>query len=302
MTDTTPNDLPGSLRDQAVAAREKWEAAYGAKEASPESLPVAEATEAEISPDGEASGDAEDSAPPDDPWRHKYDVLRGKYDVEIRRVLDESRYWQDRCGQLQAERDRSPPAPPAAEPPVPDDLRDYLGDDAARVVAKLLADQRRDLESQFGQVAAVSRQSAEGLFWAQVHAAFPDYARMQNDRALNAWLEQPWPGQRQSRLKLAEQAAQALDAFTFIALLQAYFAAPAAPAAPAKTLPLPGPTPRRAAGGGAPPSDQTFSTPADLIVQSKRIIELEQQGRYQEAQELRRKKEAAIAEGRVRAA
>jgi len=293
--ETNSTDLPDPIRDQATAAREKWDAAYGAKDDA--STPAAsENTDAEADLDLEPAK----SAASEDEWRHKYDVLRGKYDSEIRRALDESRYWQDRCGQLQAEVDRLNQARPTpAEPSLPDDLKDYLGDDAARVVAKMLADQKRELESRFGEVAAVSRQSAEGMFWSQVNAAFPDYARMQNDPDLNAWLNQPWPGQRQSRLKIAEQAVQVLDAPAFIGLLQAY--APAA-AAPAKTLPTPSPTPRRAAGSGTPPPDQTTSTPADLIRQSNRIIELEQAGRYQEAQELRRKKEAAIAEGRIRAA
>ena len=228
-------------------------------------------------------------------WEHKYNVLRGKYDAELPRAIDEARYWRDRCEQLQAQVSAASAAIPPADPnPSAQELTDYLGEDAAKIVAHLLDQQKREMEEKFGQVANLSRQSAEQTFWTQVRSAFPNYGDMQNDPGINGWLAGAWPGQRQTRLQQAEALAKALDSDGFIALLQAYQPA-AAPNRPA----MPGPTPRRAAGSGTPPPATRSISPTELESFGPRIMSLKSQGRYQEAAALEKEFDAAVREKRV---
>jgi hypothetical protein len=117
---------------------------------------------------------------------------------------------------------------------------------------------------------------------------------MQNDPGLNQWLGESWPGSRQTRLQQAQALAQALDADGFIGLLRAY--APAStPGKPA----MPGPTPRRAAGSGTPPSAKPSFSPADLEGFGPRIMNLKSQGRWQEAANLEKEFDAVVREKRI---
>lgn len=281
---------PESLLQEEKAAEEALRQAYTQAEGTPEpaSEPAAEPVEESVA--------SSTPAPEAGEWEHKYQVLRGKYDAELPRALDEARYWRDRCDQLQAQLDYAAQHQPAAEPeqPVDQKLVDFLGEDAAKLVAQMMDQQRRDMEAKFGQVAHLTRKSAEQTFWAQVRQAFPNYGDMQNDPALNKWLEGAWPGSRQTRLQQAQALAQALDADGFIGLLQAYSPA-AAPTKPA----MPSPTPRRAAGSGTPPPGKHSFSPSELEAFGPRIMNLKSQGRYQEAANLEKEFDAVVREKRI---
>ena len=279
--------IPESLLEQEKAAEEAVRQAY-TQEGTPDAEALAPDESVEsgaLEPQPEAGGE----------WRHKYEVLRGKYDAELPRALDEARYWRDRCDQLQAQLGAMAQQQPAAEPhPSEQDLTDYLGEDAAKVVARILDQHKREMEEKFGQVANLSRQSAEQTFCTQVRAAFPNYDDMQADPGLNNWLAGKWPGQRQTRLQQAESLAKALDADGFISLLQAYQPA-SAPPRPT----MPGPTTRRAAGSGTPPPATRSISPAELESFGPRIMSLKNQGRYQEAAALEREFDATVREKRI---
>lgn len=277
--------IPESLLQAEQAAEEALRQAYTHTEGTPE--PAEESVEPAV---------AQPSVTSD--WEHKYQVLRGKYDAELPRAQDEARYWRDRCEQMQAQLDllaQQPQQPVTApEPAISQELNDYLGEDAAKVVAKLLDQQKRDLEAKFGQVAQMTRQSAEGAFWTQVRQAFPNYNDLQHDPGLNQWLGESWPGSRQTRLQQAQALAQALDAEGFIGLLRAY--APAAgPVKPA----MPSPTPRRAAGSGSPPPTKGNLSPGELERYGPKIMNLKSQGRYQEAAALEKEFDAIVRENRI---
>jgi len=239
----------------------------------------------------------QDSASGD--WKHRYDVLKGKYDAEVPRLHDELRYWRDRAETL-ADQVRTPqePANPQSSIVADQDLADIIGDDAAVVVAKLLAKQKADFESQLDQAQQLSQRSAQDRFWDRVYAAFPNYQAMQSDPALNQWLGGSWPGSRYSRLQQAQQLANDMDADGFVALLKAYQPATQEPMQPRKP---PAPTPRRAAGSGTPPPEKTTLTPEELEAQSNRVIQLRKSGRRQEADVLERTLDTAFSEGRIRA-
>ncbi len=287
--------IPESLLQAEQAAEEALRQAYTQQsEGTPE--PVEPVEPVEPAEESVEPAVAQPSVTSD--WEHKYHVLQGKYDAELPRTRDEARYWRDRCEQLQAQLEllAQQQQPPVAtpEPPISQELNDYLGADAAKVVAKLLDQQKRDLEAKFGQVAQMTRQSAEGAFWTQVRQAFPNYNDLQHDQGLNQWLGESWPGSRQTRLQQAQALAQALDVEGFIGLLRAY--APAAgPVKPA----MPSPTPRRAAGSGTPPPAKQSFSPADLEGFGSRIMNLKSQGRWQEAANLEKEFDAIVRENRI---
>ncbi|MER2529737.1 MAG: hypothetical protein ABTR07_17575 [Candidatus Competibacter denitrificans] len=299
---TTNSNLPDQLKEQHEQAMAQWQSVAPEPPSDNDQQtstdnPVADSAVTEPS-------QAITEPAQDDGWQHKYQVLKGKYDAELPRALDEARYWRDRFEQAQAglEQLRNSPAPQSqksADVEIPPELADSLGDEGARAVAKLLQQQRQELESRFGSqiqsTAQLSQQSAANLFWSRVNQAFPTYGDMQNDQGLNAWLNQSWPGSRRSRLQEAQEAAQRLDADAFIGLLQAYQPV----AIPPNDRKAPAPTPRRAAGGGEAPSQPQPMSNAEYQKQSQRIIELRQDGRYQQAADIERQLDAAKREGRV---
>ena len=273
-------ELPEILRTQEAEAEATWKAAYAEPEAAAESPPT---TDPAPAPAAETP-----TAPAEDEWKHRYDVLCGKYNAEVPRLHDEVRYWRDQAAL--AAQQHQPETGVNADAA----LVDLLGDDAAKAVTALLESQKAEFEAKLQQTQQLGMRSAQDRFWDKVRAAFPNYGEMQNDPALNAWLGQSWPGSRQTRLQEANAAFSNMDADAFIALLQAYSPA-AAPVAPAPRTPPP-PTPRRAAGSGTPPPDKQPFSPAGYQQQMNRVIQLRSNGRYAEADALEKSLDAAASE------
>ena len=300
VSDYTESDIPDQVKDQHRAAFEDFKAR---QDLAATDADLSEAQEVDqTAVEQEAAPKPAQPAHDGEDWQHKYQVLKGKYDAELPRALDEAHYWQDRCTQLQTALEQAkatePPAAKANDAPVPSDLVDTLGEDAAKAVAQLLKQQREELTNQFGaqlqSTAQLSYQSAADNFWARVRQSLPNYNELRVDPGLNAWLNQAWPGSRQTRLQIAMEAEKALDADAFIGLLQAY-----QPAATPEVRKAPAPTPRRAAGGGeAPPPERPMSG-EEYRQKSQRVIELRQDGRYQQAADLEKELDAAKRSGRV---
>lgn len=279
-------EIPQRLRDEEAAAEALLKQP---SELSPESQTTDEDVEQQQAP---PESDAAD-------WQHKYDVLRGKYDAELPRALDEARYWRDRAGQLQEQVDRLSAAHQASgqETPVEgdDDLNDWLGEDGSKAVRQWMERQKADIEARVGRAESVAKQTAEGAFWSKVNQAFPDYGRMVQDPGLNQWLSESWPGVPVTRMQQAQQLAGAMNADEFIALLRAYN-----PANDGRRPPtMPSPTPTRAAGSGTPPPAGKSLTPADMEAIGQRLRIMKSTGRHQEAAALEREFDAAIREGRI---
>jgi len=287
MTEYTA-EIPQRLRDEEAAAEALLKQP---SELSQESQTTDEDVEQQQAP---PESDAAD-------WQHKYDVLRGKYDAELPRALDEARYWRDRAGQLQEQVDRLSAAHQASGQATPVegdddvDLNDWLGEDGSKAVRQWMERQKADIEARVGRAESVAKQTAEGAFWSKVNQAFPDYGRMVQDPGLNQWLSESWPGVPVTRMQQAQQLAGAMNADEFIALLRAYN-----PANDGRRPPtMPSPTPTRAAGSGTPPPAGKSLTPADMEAIGQRLRIMKSTGRHQEAAALEREFDAAIREGRI---
>jgi hypothetical protein len=284
-------DVPESVRNQELAAEAAWKAAY----AEPTETADTDALEQPDAEPAPAPATETQPAPVETEWKHRYDVLKGKYDAEVPRLHEESRYWREQAMtalQQQAAQPAPEPATPAIQPDTA--LVDLLGDEAAAAVAALMDKQRQDFEAKLQQTQQLAGRTVQDRFWEKVRSAFPNYAEMQNDSALNGWLAQPWPGSRQPRLNEANAAFSNLDAEAFIALLSAY-QPPAAPAAPSPRTPPP-PTPRRAAGSGTPPPDKAAFSPANYHQQMQRVMQMRSSGRYAEADALEKSLDTAASE------
>jgi len=279
-------EIPQRLRDEEAAAE-----ALLKQQPSPEAQTFDEDVEPEhqTSPESDAAD-----------WRHKYDVLRGKYDAELPRAIDEARYWRDRAGQLQEQVDRLSAATPASGQAalVEDDdagLNDWLGEDGSKAVRQWMDRQKADIEARVGRAESVAKQSVEQAFWSKGNQAFPDYARMEKDPGLNQWLAESWPGVPVTRMQQAQQLAGTLNADEFIALLRAY-----SPSNEGRRPPtMPGPTPTRAAGSGTPPPAGKSLSPTDMEAIGQRIMSMKSSGRHQEAVALEREFDAAVRERRI---
>lgn len=285
MTEYTA-EIPQHILDAETAAEALLKKQ---SEPSPEATPPDDYVEPEhqASPESDAAD-----------WQHKYDVLRGKYDAELPRALDEARYWRDRAGQLQEQVDRLSAATSASgQAALVDDvgLNDWLGEDGSKAVRQWMERQKADIEARVGRAESVAKQSVEQAFWSKVNQAFPDYGRMEKDPGLNQWLAESWPGVPVTRMQQAQQLAGALNADEFIALLRAYN-----PTNEGRRPPtMPGPTPTRAAGSGTPPPAGKSLSPTDMEAIGQRIMSMKSSGRHQEAAALEREFDAAVRERRI---
>lgn len=294
---------PQAMLDAEKAAEEQFRQMLNPTDATNADPPPASETQPTPAPVDESP--APPSTPPEDEgadhWQHKYDVLKGKYDTEIRRALDESAYWRDRAAQLVAARQPEPVAStsPAPTNPLGDatSLVDYLGEDGAKAIHEWMAKKQAEMESRVAEMAQAAHQSSEQTFWSQVRQAFPDYASMEHDPVLNQWLSESWPGAQQTRLDQARELARNCNAAGFIALLRAY--APPAPTPTAAPLAKPAPTPRRAAGTGTPPPEKPSYSPAQIVEMGERVRRLNLEGRRKEASDLEREIDTAMRESRI---
>ena len=188
----------------------------------------------------------------DDGWRHKYNVLQGKYNAEVPRLqrelggaqdlIQEMRQRQNNLettlASMQATRE-SPADPPAAPPPAvtPDeietfgpDLHDFIQRTAQDIANKLVADKMKGVEGRVDKVASDTSQVSKTVAHSkqqevirQLEAAVPTWAELNNDKeGFIPWLDQDDPYAGQKRGVLLRQAFANFDASRVIAIFKGY--------------------------------------------------------------------------------
>lgn len=300
------NHLPQRVQDDLKHA-EALEAAEAAAraQARPPVLSLADLTAppAPVEPSPPATPAVAPAAPVQDDAKieHKYRVLQGMYEADVRRMRETVEALR---GEIKALREAPAAAPAPAAQLDPKDVeafgedmmdmvRRYITAAVAAVEQRLLA-----LESSVGDVTKDTAQTKEAQFYALLTQLVPDW------RAVNAsegWLQ--WLGVEDSVYGVARQAAldaafKRLDAPQVAKIFKAYVASiPPKPETPTTDDQI---TPSTA--GNAAPTPQ-----APKPILSERAITAFYNdkargvyaGREAEAQALEAQIDAAVAEGRV---
>lgn len=234
---------------------------------------------------GDAGNPPEGSVPPSQPpanepsgtqadegWKHKYDVLRGKYDNEVPRLAQENRAMAERLGQLEAllaaMQAAAPVATPVATQPVEDGITDEeraeYGDDLIKLIEKkaraLISQEVAPLRQQVQQVGQSVRVTTTATAQNGVLTALDNWNKnwrtQNNDAGFLSWLQELDPLSGQPRKHLLDSAFQGGAAQRVIAIFSAYRQEHGRRGA----SPQPGPT--------AQPTLETFAAPGRPASQS----------------------------------
>ena len=275
--------LPRSVQDQIDTAKrlqdqlnQPAEAGNPAEQAAPEAQPQ-----------GAAPVDPAQSADPTQPaqaetrdaayWRHRFDVIQGKYNVEVPALRKEI---ADLKQQLAQQLDAAPSTPQGSAVQRAQEAMaeltqaeiDEFGPDLVNLIKRVAgsaaaaqafqADQGdlQTLKSELSQIREEQQQDAQARFWATLEDQVPDFRAINANPAFLAWLAEVDPMSGASRQQLLASAQHALDPYRVAAIFRSF-----AGAAPKKqTIPDELVQPRQARAAPAEPSAAKVWTRAEI--------------------------------------
>jgi len=205
--------------------------------------------------------------PLDEDWKHKYEVLQGKYSAEVPAMAEELRRTRGMLERLQAELEelRKAPPTPASTPDTtlikPEEIDEFGPElyDFVRRVAR--AEVLPELETRLTPVKKTAEtaantvvETARARFMASLNAD-PDFHRFNTDKGFLQWLAQKDPLAGVSRQELLDQAVATNDVDRTLAFFKAYKATVESTSAPSAVASDPRPTPADfVTPGGTPPA------------------------------------------------
>lgn len=232
--------LPRSVRDQAKLAARHFEKPE-VEEETPAAAPEEGANEPDVEdpakpalePEEQPFEDKEKDEPKKDEedrdaryWRHRYDVLQGKYNSEVPKLHQEVRELK----QTIAEKDRElETASKSAGNPQGDltdeqmaEFKEAFGEEVVDFVARMVEQKAgtktddskvEELNERISRFEQEKAEDAEARFWSDLEEAVPNYLKINQDPAFLRWLGEynPKTGTTyQEALVSAQQAGNAL--------------------------------------------------------------------------------------------
>lgn len=246
--------LPRQLQEQLAKAEEIQKVLSGQEAPAENSETTPDATQPPVAekqpvPEVAAPPAPEPTPTPSDDFKHKYDVLQGKYNAEVPRLHQQNRELATQLSMLQArveELSRKPEPEAKADPLVtPKDVEDY-GSDMIDLMRRVQREETLALQKHIAQLeaqvrtlapkaAAIEQEvavSREDRFWNSLANAVPDYEQINARQDWLQWLSQrAAPGVRQTRQDLLSAAQQTLDVAAVTELFLAFKQEAMAPAA-----------------------------------------------------------------------
>lgn len=257
--------IPRAVAEQARKIEEQY---FGNTEAKPEAASEAPAEETTDQPEtendapeqieaNEATAESIETTEPeaqpepsdDGNWEHKFKVLQGKYNAEVKKVRDENKALKGEVQSLQAQLARTNdlltrladrPADRPAEQPAntpqksPRDALLELArryDDGEITMSEYEA-QRADLQEQIDNErlsrvqqeteAKTRAMTAEQRFWSDLSAQVPDWQTVNDDPAFHAWLAEEEGLTGMSRQQVLEAAQQRMDSAQVVRVFNAF--------------------------------------------------------------------------------
>ena len=247
--------LPRSVQDQAKAASELQdqlnqpvEAENPAAQAALESEQNKESVKPEAQPAIEQQTETRDTAY----WRHRFDVLQGKYNSEVPALRKEIANLTEQLAK--ADTDKSGTAIQQAQSAVsdltPEEIEEY-GPELVKFIQRVAAGASKgnggdlsEIKGELDQMREEKRQDVEARFWADLEAQVPSFREINADQAFHQWLAQVDRLSGKTRQQLLVDAQHALDPYRVAAVFKSFAAE--APKAAQETIPDDSIQPRQA--------------------------------------------------------
>ena len=237
----TENVLPKQVQEQSDNADKLWNEQHGKTEAAPkeddeikkeEERLAEEQAELERVEEEKKAQEEEDAAKakqleeePD--FKHKYDVLQGKYDAEIPRLTSDVQKLRSHNIELsqiistlqsEVEKVKTTEKPKDISTVLTkeemEDLESVIEPSLLnKVVDNLLAERLRKIEQSVSSVQNTQFQTAEDIFWGKIDS-IPNWQAINNDPVFNEWLDNKAPYTHLTRRQLLKEAQSKLDAVT----------------------------------------------------------------------------------------
>lgn len=242
--------LPRSVQDQANAAKALQdqlnqpateEIENPAPAAAPEPEPQPTPAEPAAQPAPEPQPETRDATY----WRHRFDVLQGKYNAEVPALRKEIATLKDQLSA--ADKQQPASAVQRAQEAMSDlteaEIEEY-GPDLVNLIKRVAGSAAapgnngdlQEIKSELGQLREEKRQDAEARFWTDLETQVPKFRAVNADPAFHQWLAEIDPLSGQPRQQLLVGAQQALDAYRVAAVFKSF----AAVAPKASQEPIPG--------------------------------------------------------------
>lgn len=247
--------LPRSVQDQAKAASELQdqlnqpvEAENPAAQAALKSEQDKESVKPEAQPAIEQQTETRDTAY----WRHRFDVLQGKYNSEVPALRKEIANLTEQLAK--ADTDKSGTAIQQAQSAVsdltPEEIEEY-GPELVKFIQRVAAGASKgnggdlsEIKGELDQMREEKRQDVEARFWADLEAQVPSFREINANQAFHRWLAQVDRLSGQTRQQLLVDAQHALDPYRVAAVFKSFAAE--APKAAQETIPDDSIQPRQA--------------------------------------------------------
>jgi hypothetical protein len=199
-------------QDEAVAAPQQEE-------------PKAEEKPAEPAPQQESKPETKPDPKEGDPdyWKRRFDVVQGKYSVEIPRMAAEIRSLKGQLNEALAKAN-NPPAPPTSKLK-PEEVEEYgekfidvVKRAAAEVVPEDVGEMKQTVERLKGETLRLSKDR----FFSDLTRQAPQWESLNEDRDFLTWLAGIDPFTGQNRQDLFDQATAQMDAWRVANFFNSY--------------------------------------------------------------------------------
>ncbi len=237
-------------------------------------------------PESAATTPAAPVDPEQDNWRQRYETMRGKYEAEVPRMMEQMRLQTAQLQQLTTQLDslrQAPPAPAQPEQPlVTRKDEDTFGADLVDMARRVSREEARDLGKRLEKIEAILKnvapkvervkqveaevaQSREDRFWSEIEKEVSDWQEINSDQRWLSWLKEYDPIAGQPRQQSLAVAQSALDFRRVIGMFKLFKSTitPAQPAGKPKTELARQVAPARNATATAAPQAQRTYTGAD---------------------------------------
>lgn len=235
--------VPQAVKQQGEAADAAYQKRYGNTEPAPGAVPAQQTQPpadpaAAVVPPAQAADD-----PNSETWKHRFQVLQGKYNAEVPNLQGNLRQLQQSVQGLEAKLNEKSQAAAAQPLTTPEEVAEYgapLTDYIKRASLEALKPVLAELQARFGnQLSATARhvetvqtralQTQRESFFAGLKSLVPDWETVNDSPAFLAWLEEVDPLARARRQTMLEAAQNDFDVNGVAAFFKQWKAAQPAP-------------------------------------------------------------------------
>ena len=229
--------LPRSVQDQALAA-EELQAKLNTPGADNSENPADTATLEPEQQTAPADTGTQSATEPQTEtrdasyWRHRFDVLQGKYNAEVPALRKEIATITEQLAS--ADKQKSGTAVEQAHSAVSDLTADEIeeyGPDLVKFIQRVATGASKgsggdlsEIKGELDQMREEKRQDAEARFWSDLEAQVPTFREINADQEFHQWLAQADRLSGQTRQQLLVDAQHAFDPYRVAAVFKSFSA------------------------------------------------------------------------------